>query len=92
MGGLEAMRHGLIPFTNRGLGLSEIIEDGVNGFVITEPLLVNTQKSLEHASSLDLSTIKEIVKANLKLCDEFTWEKNIEGLNKVFELIDPSNS
>lgn len=84
MGALEAMSYGLIPFANNGIGLSELIQDRRNGFLITAPLLENTISALRYANNLNSRQLKEMGEKNLDLCSLISWEANVKNLMDIF--------
>jgi glycosyltransferase involved in cell wall biosynthesis len=90
MGGLEAMSYGVVPFTNKGLGLSEIIQDGINGFIIEEPLLEKAIEALKFAGSMCPEPLIAIAERNFDLCETYSWKKNVAELGKIFQIIDPN--
>lgn len=77
MGGLETMSYGLIPFNNRSLGLSDVIKDVVNGFVIDEPLPQNSISTLERAKALSSDEVRDIIERNFDMCDTYSWSETI---------------
>ena len=87
MGGLEAMSKGLIPITNKSLGLSEILADGVNGFILEEPLLETAINVLTMLSDMSREELIEIAKNTLKLCAENSWEQNAKSIVTAFKNI-----
>ena len=88
MGALEAMSYGLIPFANQGIGLSELITDRVNGFLITESLLEETVSAFKYVLTLSQDVLEEMSLRNLELCNTYSWENNAQGLMEVFEKYD----
>lgn len=87
MGALEAMSYGMIPFANEGIGLSELIDDRVNGFLITEPLLDMTVSAIKYALNLSPKILEEMAARNLVLCNKYSWENNAKSLMEVFDKI-----
>ena len=92
MGALEAMSYGLIPFANEGIGLSELIDNRTNGFLITEPLLDETVCALKYALKLSPKVLEEMAARNLDLCNIYSWENNAKMLMGVFDKISNSNT
>lgn len=84
MGALESMSYGLIPFANKGIGLSELIQDKVNGFLVAEPLLENTITAFKFANNLSPNQLEIMAKRNIDLCNTFSWENNVKDLLKIF--------
>lgn len=83
LGGLEAMSCGVIPITNRGLGISEIIKHNNTGFIIEEPidksailLLTDLSKrSSSYLTSISMNCLKEAAKYSWKNSAEKIWEQ-----------------
>jgi len=84
---LEALASGLPVITTKNSGASEIIKDGIHGFVIQEPedcipiaekikILLNNKHKLESMSK----------NARL-LAEEFTVEKHIGKIEKLYETL-----
>ncbi|MHB8397095.1 MAG: glycosyltransferase [Thermoplasmataceae archaeon] len=88
MGGLEAMSYGLIPIANDSLGLSEILVDGSNGFVINEPLLENSVRILDYLNSMSSEQLLAISQKNFDICDSYSWRENALSLERIFGDID----
>lgn len=87
MGGLEAMANGAIVLANRGIGLSEIIIDGVNGFVVDPFDVDHVRDKLSMIHSLGKEKQSQILLAALKTCQKYSWHahglKLQEALNRA---------
>lgn len=82
---LEAMASGLPIITTKIRGLAEIIQDGVNGF------LVHPKSSNEIADRISLilndkKVIKKMYVNNKKKSSLYNWEKIVERLELVYNL------
>ena len=73
MGGLEALARGSIVLCNRGLGLSEIIEDGLNGFVLSAPDPAEAARLLRRIEQLPDARLHEISAAALATARAHSW-------------------
>lgn len=81
---LEAMASGLPVVTTKIRGLDEIVEEGINGF------LVNPKSPEEIANKVDLimqdNTLSERFSQNNKLkAKEYEWETVIKKLNEIYK-------
>ncbi len=82
---VEAMYLGAIPIVSDIFPNRELIENGVNGFLV--PIEVDALKSkIEKVNNLDENTIRAIQEYNKKLVlEKFNFEKNFNNLNKYIK-------
>lgn len=85
MGGLEAMSKGCIPLANTGLGLSEIIKNDHDGFVIKEPVFENTIKVVTMIKNLPRDKIITIALNSIENCKNLSWENHTKSILKIIE-------
>lgn len=80
---LEAMAAGLPIISTNIVGMDEIIEDGVNGFLV-EPK--RPDKIAEKISSiLENDTLRlKISKNNIDKSSQYSWKKTTEQLEKIY--------
>ena len=76
---LEAMAAGLVPITTRNCGGADIVEDGVNGFLIevgdTDAIVEKIMWCKSHPEELKVMSQRAIETAH-----QFTWQKYEENL------------
>jgi glycosyltransferase involved in cell wall biosynthesis len=85
MGGLEALAFGDIVLANLGLGISEVISQGVDGFVVAEPLIESTTDTLGKISRLTDDELKAISSQAKVLCAQLSWDSHTQTLCHVLE-------
>jgi glycosyltransferase involved in cell wall biosynthesis len=73
MGGLEALAAGSIVLANQGLGISEILTDGVDGFVVDRADPDQVARQLERIDTLDGTTLQRISAAARELAERHSW-------------------
>jgi glycosyltransferase involved in cell wall biosynthesis len=83
MGGLEALAAGSIVVTNTGLGLSEIIVDGVNGFVVDRADAREVGAVLERIDALPQAELEQISSAAIALAVQNSWTAHAHVLTEA---------
>lgn len=95
MGGLEALSGGAIVLVNRGIGLSELIQDGVNGFIVDPFDLAHARQKLSQMMSLEPSKLLDISSAAQELCRKYTWKAHgsrlVEAITRARRVRNPSS-
>ena len=84
---LEAMACGIPAIVSSRAGVSELITDGVNGFVLDDP-----EDSARLADLIALLVSSEslrskIADAAVQTARQYTWERNAEQLDQVFKQV-----
>jgi glycosyltransferase involved in cell wall biosynthesis len=83
MGGLEALTFGNIVIANRGLGISEVITDGVDGRMTAGPIVESTTailESIRRSSDEDLRTMSAAAR---NLAGRLSWESHAVVLSQA---------
>ncbi|MCI4360719.1 MAG: glycosyltransferase, partial [Thermoplasmata archaeon] len=73
MGGLEALAAGSLVIANRELGLSEILTDGVDGFVVDRPDPAELAQLLERIDALPAEDLERVSAAARGLAERNSW-------------------
>jgi UDP-glucose:(heptosyl)LPS alpha-1,3-glucosyltransferase len=81
----EAMACGVPGIVSSQAGVSEIITDGVDGFILEDP-----HDSARLADLIDLLSSNEVLRQKMgaaaaKTAQQYTWDKNAEQLHTIFE-------
>jgi UDP-glucose:(heptosyl)LPS alpha-1,3-glucosyltransferase len=76
---LEAMACGLPVVTSAFAGVSELIEDGQDGFVLRDPADSRTLAELLRQLHRDGELRRRIGENAARTAQDFTWEKHAEG-------------
>ena len=84
---LEALASGLPVITTRNSGASEIIKDGEQGFVVREPEDVASLAEKIKILLDDKDKLHSMSKSARHLAEEFTFEKHIGKIKKLYESI-----
>ena len=84
---LEALASGLPVITTKQSGASEIINDGVQGFVIREPEDIQAIAEKMHLLINNREILEAMSKNARSLAEEFTFEKHIGRIKKLYESI-----
>ena len=83
---IEAMAAGLIPIVTRETGMSELIQDGINGFIYDygdSSAILNVLKNL----TLDLSKLRMVSANARKIFAQLSWENIAEQyLNTYYKI------
>lgn len=84
---LEALASGLPVITTENSGASEIIKDGVHGFVVREPedIKVIAEKIQLFINNREL--LEAMSKNARSLAEEFTFEKHISRIKELYERV-----
>lgn len=84
MGSLESMSWGLPLIINHGIGIKEIVKDGVNGYIVDEN---NPNRVADLINDLfcDDKKWSTISNQNLSLVDDLSWDKHCAKLNSIFK-------
>jgi len=85
MGGLEAMARGSLVIANRGLGISEIIHDGTDGFVCDEASAESVVRVLKRIGDLPVSRLAAISDAALALAGQHSWQAHVQVLGQALD-------
>jgi glycosyltransferase involved in cell wall biosynthesis len=80
LGGLEGLAAGSLVICNRGLGLSEVLENGRNGFVLEKADIQETSALLRRIDRMDATELESISRAAERLSKEQSWGKHCEVL------------
>jgi glycosyltransferase involved in cell wall biosynthesis len=83
LGGLEALASGSLVLCNRALGLSEIIDDGRNGFILERADPVETSKLLRRIDKMTIDDLTRISEAARTLAEENSWEVHCQVLSEA---------
>ena len=80
---LEAMSEGCITIGTRGEGISDIIEDGNNGFLVSidnvQDIYIKVKKCIEEEQ------LRVLISQNGKeTSDALTWENNAEQYERIY--------
>jgi UDP-glucose:(heptosyl)LPS alpha-1,3-glucosyltransferase len=82
---LEAMAAGLPVVTTDQTGAAEVIENGVNGYVVSFPVV---SEELTEKINLGLELDREkLMAANQKILEPFDWDKNVDQTLAVYQEI-----
>ena len=84
---LEALASGLPVITTKNSGASEIIKEGVHGFVIKMPADVAAIGEKIHFLVNDSEKLESMSESARRLAEEFTFEKNIAQTVKLYRSI-----
>jgi glycosyltransferase involved in cell wall biosynthesis len=76
LGGLEALAAGSIVICNRGLGLSEVIQNGRNGFILERPDVQETSDLLERINRMSDEELAQISESGQAVAREYSWESH----------------
>lgn len=80
MGGLEALAEGAIVIANKGLGISEIVTDGVDGLICDSPTCEDAVKAIQQVERMASSKVEKISEAARALCANHSWELHVSTL------------
>jgi UDP-glucose:(heptosyl)LPS alpha-1,3-glucosyltransferase len=82
---LEALASGLPVVTTKSSGAAEIISDGINGFVIQQPEDVSSMAKKIRFFIQKREQLESMREKARKLSEEFSYEKHIEVIEKLYE-------
>ena len=80
MGGLEALGHGCIVVANSELGISEIVTNGIDGFIVNKVDPTEVSALLRDILSSSPSRLEAIGSAARALCRRMSWEEHARVL------------
>jgi glycosyltransferase involved in cell wall biosynthesis len=83
MGGLEALASGSIVITNLGLGLSECLQDGVNGFVLPGTSPEPVVALLRRIDGMDATVLRGIAAAGQATAAANSWAAHAQVLEQA---------
>lgn len=78
--GLEAMSNGKIAIISSFCGMSEIIDDGVSGFVFDMSKQPHKSLSNKIEQLIKTDNLKEICENSLNTAKEFSWQKSTKTI------------
>ena len=84
---LEAMGCGLPAIGVKGMGIDEIIEDGVNGYNLIPESVEDLMAKLEHFIALPTEERQKMAKNAYDTALKFTWANSAKTLEKVYKEI-----
>jgi UDP-glucose:(heptosyl)LPS alpha-1,3-glucosyltransferase len=85
---LEAFACGIPVLTTKMVGAAELVKDNKNGFIIKSPRKIEQISSiLEAYMELPESEYEKFSKKALKATQNYTWEKHIDDLEKIFKKV-----
>jgi glycosyltransferase involved in cell wall biosynthesis len=73
MGGLEALGQGSIIVANAGLGISEILTDGTDGFVTEGDTPEAVARTVERIDRMSLEELDQLSRAAYALAERHSW-------------------
>lgn len=76
MGGLEAVSLGLVVLANRGIGISELLSDGRNGFIAEPFTLEVAAAKLRRIAALSPAEFDQVAALGQALCSEYSWSEH----------------
>lgn len=80
LGGIEALGHGLPVISNQGLGISEVIDDSVNGFIVSD--MHEAAEKINHVLSNNEKHLVMIKNAWLK-GRELSWANHAKRVTEI---------
>ncbi|RPI34274.1 MAG: glycosyltransferase, partial [Nitrospiraceae bacterium] len=84
---LEALASGLPVITTKNSGGSEIINDGVQGFVIRQPEDIKAIAEKIRFFIHNRERLEAMSKNARSLAEEFTFEKHISRIKELYERV-----
>lgn len=82
---LEAMSSGMITVGVNGQGIDEIIEDGVNGFLVNPKNIDDIVWVFEKIHGEDTEKLKNISISASKTAQKFSWKESADSLSRVYK-------
>ncbi len=82
---LEALASGLPVITTKNSGASEIIKDGVQGFVVQEPEDVSSIAAGINVLLEDRDKLGSMSKSARQLAEEFTFESHMGRIKRLYD-------
>ncbi|NON63529.1 glycosyltransferase family 4 protein [Acidianus sp. RZ1] len=86
MGSLEALSYGIPLIVNRGIGITEVIKDKENGFIVEENDFDGISKILDELF-VNEEMWNKIYENNRKLAESLSWNKHGERLDEIIRKI-----
>jgi glycosyltransferase involved in cell wall biosynthesis len=87
VGGLEALSSGSVVICNRGLGLSEIISDGRNGFVLDRADPIEISRLLTRIDNMSTDELGRISQAAKDTARENSWQRHCQVLSEAIQTV-----
>ncbi len=84
---LEAMSAGMITVGVKGQGIDEIIENGINGFLVEPQSSVSISNVLLKIGSMTSEELKQMSMRARETSMRYTWDQSAEELRKVYEYV-----
>ncbi len=84
---LEAMSCGLPVIVSSKAGVSEIINDGLDGFILNDPMDYKMLASKIRLLYEDRSLRSEMGKLAANKARNYTWQKNVDIIKEIFDSI-----
>ncbi len=78
---LEAMSSGCVVISTKWAGISDIITDGINGYLF-DPKDIEIEKLYETAKNIDFETV--LTNARNSIIKEYSQKKYIENMRNIF--------
>ncbi|NVK51429.1 MAG: glycosyltransferase family 4 protein [Flavobacteriaceae bacterium] len=69
----EAMNYGCIPIVSDVSCINQYVEDGINGFLLRNPLSISLEKKIFEAMKLSNIDFINFIQYNYQLADKFTY-------------------
>lgn len=79
MAPLQAMRHGVVPIVSNVCGISEVLENEVDGLVMHDHLNSGELAGLMKKLIVDPDLLRRCAEQARKKADQFTWEKTADA-------------
>ncbi|MGH9917587.1 MAG: glycosyltransferase family 4 protein [Nitrososphaerales archaeon] len=87
MGGLEALSFGCIVIANEGLGIAEVIRDGVDGFIASDLSPGTIATLLRRIDAMDDATLGVHSEHALKLAGQLSWHEHGRVLTEAIKSV-----
>ena len=82
---LEAMACGVPCIVSSQMGVSEVVTDGVEGFILGDPRDSDKLSELIGLLHRDEALRQKMGEAAIKTAQQYTWDHNAEQLNQLFQ-------
>jgi glycosyltransferase involved in cell wall biosynthesis len=82
---LEAMACGVPCIVSSQMGVSEVVTDGVEGFILGDPRDSDKLSELIGLLHRDEALRQKMGDAAVKTAEQYTWDHNAEQLNQLFQ-------
>lgn len=90
VGGLEALGTGAILICNRGLGISEIVTNNLNGFVLDTAESSEAASLFRRLDAMSLEELGRVAAAGQRLAKSLSWEGHCRIVLKAIEDLAPT--